>query len=77
MMNTELRNTELGRTLYNQLRLNLSFPGEVVATVRKPYTPVNQDDWTWDDAMNAPDTPYIARALATRQTGMLCAIGVH
>jgi hypothetical protein len=75
-MNTELRNTELGRTLYNQLRLSLSFPGEVVATIRKPYTPVNHDDWTWDDAMNAPDTPYITRSRATRETSMWIEIGL-
>ena len=57
------RNTEAGRILYNQLRLNLAFPGETVAgEVRKPYTPVNYDKWglSYDELMACPDTPRIA-----------------
>ena len=76
-MTTELRNTEQGRLLYNQLRLNLSFPGEVVATVRKPYAPVDKWSLSYDELMQTPDTPYIARCLATRKAGMLCAIGAY
>lgn len=74
-MNTQQRHEH--REFYNQLRLAIVFPGDTIAGVTKPYTPVNQDDWTWEDAMSAPDTPYIARRLATRPAGMLCAIGVY
>ena len=54
------RNTEAGRILYNQLRLNLAYPGEVVGGERRPYTPVNKDHWTWENAMAAPDTENVA-----------------
>ncbi len=62
---------------YTQLKLQLLDPGDTYVGFRRQYTPVNRDDWTWEDAMSAPDTPYIARALATRKIGMLCVIGVH
>lgn len=55
-MNTELRNTEAGRALYNQLRLAIAFPGETIAGVTRLYEPVNKDDWTWEMAL-ADDTP--------------------
>jgi len=61
-MTTELRNTEAGRALYNQLRLQLSFPGDVVAEIRRPFQPVNRDNLTWDEAMLLPSEPN-ARAL--------------
>lgn len=74
-MNAQQRHEH--REFYNQLRLAIVFPGDTVAGVTRRYEPVNKDSWTWEDAMSAPDTPDIARGLATRQTGMLCAIGVH
>ncbi len=49
------------REIYNQLRLQLAFPGDVVAEIRRPFQPVNRDDWTWEDAMRA-DTPSSVRA---------------
>ncbi len=75
-MTSELRNTEAGRNLYNQLRLNLSFPGEVVATVRKPYAPVNRDALSWDEIMLTPDTPAVARLRRYEKT-MWLSVGVH
>lgn len=76
-MNAQLRNTEAGRILYNQLRLSLIFPGETIGEQRRPYAPVNKDDMTWDELMTCPDTPTIARYRATRETSMWFAIGVH
>lgn len=76
-MNTELRNTQAGRLLYNQLRLNLAFPGEVIAEVAKPYQPVNKWELTWEELMATPDTPTVARYRQTRETSMWCGIGVH
>lgn len=49
------------REFYNQLRLAIVFPGETLAGVTKPYTPVNKDAWTWETAMSAPDTPMVAQ----------------
>lgn len=74
-MNTQQRHEH--REFYNQLRLAIVFPGDTIAGVTKPYTPVNKDNMTWDELMQTPDTPYIARALATRKAGMLCAIGAY
>lgn len=45
------------RELYNQLRLNLVYPGDSIAGVTKPYAPVNHDDWTWEYMLAAPPTP--------------------
>jgi hypothetical protein len=61
-MSYELRNTEQGRLLYNQLRLALVYPGDSIAGVTKPYTPVNYDKWslTFDDLIASPATPRIA-----------------
>lgn len=67
-MTTELRNTELGRTLYNQLRLSLAFPGEAIAETRKVYRPVNKDNWTFDFAMTQPDTPAVAQGRRYEKT---------
>ena len=63
--------------LYYQLRLAIAYPGETVGAVRKPYTPVDKWSLSYDELMQTPDTPYIARALATRKAGMLCAIGAY
>ncbi len=75
-MNTELRNTEIGRQLYNQLRLGLVFPGETIVDSRRRYTPVNKDMWSWEDAMSAPDTATVANLRRYEKT-MWFAIGVH
>ncbi len=71
-MTTAQRNEH--RTLYNQLRLALAFPGETVAGVTRLYEPVNKDGWSWDDAMNAPDTAPVA-SYRRREKGMWLAIG--
>ena len=63
------------REFYNQLRLAIVFPGDTIAGVTKPYTPVNKDDMTWDELMQTPDTPLIARYRATRETSMWFAVG--
>lgn len=65
------------REIYNQLRLAIVYPGETIAGVTKLYAPVNKDNWTWEMAMSAPDTPTIARYRQTRETSMWCGIGVH
>lgn len=63
------------RDLYNQLRLAIVFPGESVAGVTKLYEPVNKDNWTWEDAMAAPDTPNIARMRARGDKSLLFRLG--
>lgn len=54
--------------LYTQLRLALLEPGEEWRGYRRPYAPVNKDNWTFDYAMTQPDTPNIA---ALRLNGKL------
>lgn len=49
------------RDLYVQLRLNLIMPGEEIAGQRRPYTPVNRDDMTWEMAMAEPDVPPLGK----------------
>lgn len=60
-MSDQLKNTEAGRLLYNQLRLNLLMPGEEIADQRRRYTPVNHEP-TFDDIIarydDAPPLPY-------------------
>lgn len=46
--------------VYQQLKLALTFPGETIAGVRRAYTDVNKDDWTFDFALTQPDTPRVA-----------------
>ncbi len=58
-MNTELRNSDVGRLLYNQLRLAIVYPGETVADMRRKYEAVDKTDWTFDYAMTQPDTPMV------------------
>lgn len=58
-MTTKQRNEN--RQLYNQLRLAISFPGEIVGDMRRKYQPVNKDGWSWETAMSAPDTPMVAQ----------------
>lgn len=58
-MNAQQRHEH--REFYNQLRLALVYPGDTIAGVTKLYTPVNKDNWTWEMAMSAPDTPTVAR----------------
>ncbi len=62
-MTTEQRQTN--RTLYQQLRIKLTFPGEILGGERKPYTPVNKNHFSWDDAMVCDDTPTVARLRQT------------
>lgn len=50
------------RELYNQLRLAIAWPGDEVADTRRLYSPINKDEWTWDDAMQAEDTPAVRHA---------------
>lgn len=63
------------RQLYNQLRLAIAFPGKIVGETRKAYTPVDKWALTWDELMQTPDTPTVARYRATRETSMWFAIG--
>lgn len=61
--------------LYTQLRLALLEPGEEWGGYRRPYTPVNKDNWTWEDAMRSEDTPDIAARCNRRQTSFLVGLG--
>lgn len=67
------------RDLYERLRAQIAAPGDTYwrggECLRRRF--VNKDNMTWDELMSCPDTPYIARSLATRKAGMLCAIGVY
>lgn len=65
------------RQLYNQLRLALVYPGESIAGVTKPYTPIDKWSLSWDELMALPDTPDIAARRNTRQTSMWFRIGKH
>jgi len=73
-MNTELRNTEVGRLFYNQLRLTLVYPGDTIGGQRRMYEPVNKLEPTWDELMLLPDTPTVARYRLTRETNMWFAL---
>lgn len=65
------------RQIYNQLRMNLSFPGEVIADTRRKYAPVNVDksDWSFDYALTQPDTPMVAQH-RRHEIGMRFMLGV-
>ena len=76
-MSYELRNTEAGRTLYNQLRLQLSFPGETIAEVTKPYAPVDKWTLSYDDLIAAPPTPRIAYLQARYPLAGLASLGMR
>lgn len=63
--------------IYTQLRLQLLDPGDSYAGVRKIYTPIDRYALSWDELMQTPDTPAVARYRLTRETSMWCAVGVH
>lgn len=65
------------RDFYNQLRLTLVYPGEIIGENRRPYAPVDRYALSFDELMLTPDTPTIARYRATRETSMWFAIGVR
>lgn len=71
-MNAQQRHEH--REFYNSLRLATVFPGDTIAGVTKAYTPVNKDNWTWEQAMSAPDTPAVARERRYEKT-MFALIG--
>lgn len=63
------------RDLYNQLRLNLAFPGETVAEVVKPYV----DKWalSYDELLLTPDTPRVAYLRGRYGVGTLATVGMR
>jgi len=65
------------RDLYLQLRLNLALPGETVGGVRKPYTSVNKDDWTFDYMLTQPNTPRIAYLQARYPLAGIASLGMR
>ena len=65
------------RELYQQLRLNLAFPGEVIGGERKPYAPVNKDEWTFDYMLTQPNTPRIAYLQARYPLAGLASLGMR
>lgn len=76
-MNTDLRNTEAGRLLYNQLRLALVYPGETIAGVTKPYAPVDKWALSFDELIAAPPTPRIAYLQARYPLAGLVSVGMR
>lgn len=65
-MNTQQRTEH--RELYNQLRLAITFPGDTIAGVTKPYAPIDKWAMSWDELMASEDTPDIAARRNVRQT---------
>lgn len=65
-MNAQQRHEH--REFYNQLRLAIVLPGDSIAGVTKPYTPVNKDVWSFDFAMTQPDTPAVAQGRRYEKT---------
>lgn len=63
--------------IYTQLKLQLLDPGDSFAGVRKIYQPIDRYALSWDQLMQTPDTPTVARYRQTRETSMWFAIGVH
>ena len=63
--------------LYQRLRFAMLSPGESIGGQRKPYVPVNKDNWTWEDAMASEDTPDIAARRGKRETSFLFLLGRH
>lgn len=63
--------------LYTQLRLALLEPGEEWGGYRRPYAPVNKDNWTWEDAMRSEDTPDIAARRNVRTASLWATIGMR
>lgn len=67
------------RDVYERLRALSTPPGYSVwiggRLVRQSY--VNKEDWTWDDAMSAPDTSLVARYQRVYGKSSLTTVGMR